>query len=71
MKTRGGHGAARRTLAICEMLADDHDDMVVKAMPWALREIVLWDPNAVERFLSSNEDRLAARVKREGKSATS
>ena len=65
MKTRGGHGDARRTLGICEMLADDHDDMVVKAMSWALRELGPWDPNAVERFLSSNEDRLAARVKRE------
>ena len=65
MKTRGGHGDARRTLAICEMLAGDHDDMVVEAMSWALRELVPWDPNAVDRFLSDNDDRLAARVKRE------
>ena len=36
VKTRGGHGDARRTLGICEMLADDHDDMVVEAMSWAL-----------------------------------
>ena len=65
VKTRGDHGDARRTFAVCEMLTDDHDDMVVKAMSWALRELVPWEPNAVERFLSSNEDRLAARVKRE------
>ena len=65
VKTRGDHGDARRTFAVCEMLADDHDDMVVKAMSWAFRELVLWEPNAVERFLSSNEDRLAARAKRE------
>ena len=36
MKTRAGHGDARRTLAVREMLAGDHDDMVVVAMSWAL-----------------------------------
>ena len=65
MKTRGGRGDTSRTLAVCEMLAGDCDDMVVKAMSWALRELAPWDPNAVERFLSDNGDRLAARVKRE------
>ena len=52
-------------LAVCEMLTDDRDDMVVKAMSWALRELASWDPSAVEGFLSDNEDHLAARVKRE------
>ncbi len=65
MKTRGGRGDASRTLAVCETLAGDHDDMVMKAMSWALKELVPWDPNAVERFLSDNDDRLAARVRRE------
>ena len=36
-KTRGGHGDAVRTLMICEMLTADRDDMVVKALSWALR----------------------------------
>ena len=65
VKTRGGLGDAPRTLAVCEMLADDRDDMVVKAMSWALRELVPWAPDAVESFLAEHEDRLAARVKRE------
>lgn len=65
VKTRGGYGDATRTLAVCEMLAGDHEDMIVKAMSWALRELVPWDPNAVERFLAEHEDILAARVKRE------
>ena len=65
VKTRGGEGDAPRTLAVCEMLVDDHEDMVVKAMSWALRELVPWHPDAVERFLAQHEDRLAARVKRE------
>ena len=65
VKTRGGRGDASRTLAVCEMLAGDCDDMVVKAMSWALRELVPWDPNAVESFLSDNDNRLAARVRRE------
>ena len=65
VKTRGGLGDAPRTLAVCEMLVDDRDDMVVKAMSWALRELIPWAPNAVENFLAEHQDRLAARVKRE------
>lgn len=36
-KTGGGYGDAQRTLADCEVLADDRDDMAVKALSWALR----------------------------------
>jgi len=50
---------------VCHMLANDHDDMVVKAMSWALRELVVHDPDAVRAFLSEHENALAARVKRE------
>ncbi len=64
-KTRGGYGDAPRTLAVCELLADDRDDMVVKALSWALRVLAPHDPKAVRHFLTTNEDRLAARVKRE------
>ena len=38
-KTRGGNGDPARTLAICRMLVADRDDLVVKAMSWALREL--------------------------------
>jgi 3-methyladenine DNA glycosylase AlkD len=62
-KTYGGNGDAARTLHICEQLVDDRDDMVVKAMSWALRELVRWDREAVEDFLTVQH--LAPRVIRE------
>jgi hypothetical protein len=64
-KTHGGTGDAKRTLAIANLLIDDREDMVVKAMSWALRCLVNWDRAAVEKFLDAHEERLAARVKRE------
>ncbi len=65
VRSRGGRGDIPRTLEICRLLVDDQDDMVVKAMSWALRELVPHDPRAVREFLLENEARLAARVKRE------
>jgi 3-methyladenine DNA glycosylase AlkD len=65
VRARGGEGDVDRTLAICQMLVDDHDDMIVKALSWALRELTIHDPGAVRTFLSTNEHVLAARVKRE------
>jgi 3-methyladenine DNA glycosylase AlkD len=65
MRSRGGPGDVPRTLAVCRLLVADHDDMVAKAMSWALRELVVHDPAAVQAFLSEYEDVLAARVKRE------
>jgi 3-methyladenine DNA glycosylase AlkD len=50
---------------VCRLLVDDHDDVVVKAMSWALRELVPHDPDAVRAFVSEYEGVLAARVKRE------
>jgi len=64
-KSRGGAGDARRTLLICQALVDDRQEMVVKAMSWALRALVPWDREAVERFLLKHDLKLAARVKRE------
>jgi 3-methyladenine DNA glycosylase AlkD len=65
---QGGTGDARRTLDICRRLAADGDDMVVKALSWALRELVVWDPEAVRRFLDDHHEVLAARVRREVRS---
>jgi len=65
MRSHGGYGDVPRTLEICKLLVADHDDMVVKAMSWALRELVVHDPEAVRAFLRAHEDELAARVKRE------
>jgi 3-methyladenine DNA glycosylase AlkD len=62
-----GAGAPQpaRTLAVCEMLLDDRDGRVVKAMSWALRELAKREPRAVRRFLREHGERLAARVRRE------
>lgn len=61
----GDAGDAKQTLAICEMLVRDRDDMVVKAMSWALRALARRDRPAVETFLSHRSDLLASRVRRE------
>jgi 3-methyladenine DNA glycosylase AlkD len=65
VRSRGGRGDVGNTLAICEMLVADQDDMVVKALSWALRGLIVHDPVAVQGFLSAHEAVLAARVKRE------
>lgn len=61
----GGAGDVARTLAICRRLAADRDDMVEKAMSWALRALSVRDRPAVESFMSEKEGKLAARVARE------
>ncbi|HTS64903.1 MAG TPA: DNA alkylation repair protein [Candidatus Acidoferrales bacterium] len=62
---RGGRGDAPRTLRICSLLIADRDDMVVKAMSWALRALARREPGAVRRFLHENQARLPALVLRE------
>ena len=68
LRSRGGVGEVGRTLEVCRRLAGDGDDMVVKALSWALRELVVWDPVAVRRFLDAHHEVLAARVRREVRS---
>jgi 3-methyladenine DNA glycosylase AlkD len=63
LRAAGGSGDTPRTLAVCAQLAADRDDMVVKALSWALRELVFWDPDAVRAFLAGHD--LAPRVRRE------
>jgi 3-methyladenine DNA glycosylase AlkD len=65
VRSHGGRGDVVRTLAVCGRLVDDHDDMVVKAMSWALRELIVHNPQAVGQFLAEHDEVLAARVKRE------
>ena len=64
-KARGGSGDTQRTLQVCRMLLADCDDMVVKAMSWALRELSKRDPTAIRQFLTDYHDQLALRVSRE------
>jgi 3-methyladenine DNA glycosylase AlkD len=65
LRAAGGTGDTRRTLEVCGLLATDHDDTIVKALSWALRELAIWDPEAVREFLASDDREFAARVKRE------
>jgi 3-methyladenine DNA glycosylase AlkD len=61
----GGQGDVERTLKICRRLAADKNDMVIKALSWALRELIPHDREAVIKFTGENENVLAAKVKRE------
>jgi 3-methyladenine DNA glycosylase AlkD len=54
-----------RVARICTLLVEDRDDMVVKALSWALREAAKKHPKQVKRFLAEYQGALAARVKRE------
>jgi 3-methyladenine DNA glycosylase AlkD len=65
IRSQGGKGDVPRTLAICRLLVSDHEDMVVKAMSWALRQLVYFDPEVVGGFMQEHERTLAGRVKRE------
>ncbi|MBN1640315.1 MAG: DNA alkylation repair protein [Anaerolineae bacterium] len=65
MRSTGGYGDVARTLTVCRLLVGDRDDMVVKAMSWALRALAPHDPGAVRAFLAAHQDVLAARVLRE------
>jgi 3-methyladenine DNA glycosylase AlkD len=64
-KARGGCGDARRTLAVCRLVVADRDDLVVKALSWALRELAKREPKIVGRFLHTHRTVLAGRVVRE------
>ena len=65
VRSHGGMGDVSRTLQVCRLLADDNDDMVFKALSWALRALVVHDPDKVYEFLDKSENVLAAQVKRE------
>jgi 3-methyladenine DNA glycosylase AlkD len=65
VRARGGQGDAPMTLRICRQLIEDRDDMVVKALSWALRALVSRDREAVRQFFAAHDAGLAARVTRE------
>ncbi|HSJ53070.1 MAG TPA: DNA alkylation repair protein [Anaerolineae bacterium] len=65
VRSQGGLGDVARTLDVCRLLVADPDDMVVKALSWALRELAVHDPEAVQAFITEHEALLASRVKRE------
>jgi 3-methyladenine DNA glycosylase AlkD len=65
LKSRGGKGDTPRTIAVCERVVDERQDMIQKALSWALRELSKRDREAVLAFLERYELRLANRVVRE------
>jgi 3-methyladenine DNA glycosylase AlkD len=65
VRSQGGMGDVERTLAICRLLVADREDMVVKAMSWALRALAVPEPQAVQAFLEQHASGLASRVRRE------
>jgi len=50
---------------ICERIISDKDDMVQKALSWALRELSKRDKVPVEDFIEKHWEKLSGRVKRE------
>lgn len=54
-----------RTFALCLRLADDRDDMVEKAVSWALRWLSQKDRAAVDAFWDVHVDSFRPRVRRE------
>jgi 3-methyladenine DNA glycosylase AlkD len=52
-------------VTICTLLVADREDMVVKALSWALRELSKTHPEDASTFLAKHRNILAARVVRE------
>ncbi len=65
LKSRGGAGDTPRTIWVCERVVDERQDMIQKALSWALRELSKRDRDAVEVFMERYESRLSNRVIRE------
>lgn len=65
LRSRGGKGDVKRTLMICEQVIDERDDMIVKALSWALRELSKSNKAPVEDFMKKYDSQLAGRVRRE------
>jgi len=64
-KSNGGTVDVDRTLMICELLLTDKNDLVVKALSWALRELAKREPDVVESFVFKHKATLHPRVIRE------
>ena len=65
LSRRGNPDDLRRVLKICSLLGEDKEDMVVKALSWALREMAKKHPEEARAFLEEHKHTLAARVVRE------
>jgi len=64
-KARGGNGDPERTLDICKHVVSDKNDMVAKALSWALRELAKKEVEPVKQFIEEYKNVLTKRVLRE------
>lgn len=65
LKSQGGTGDVERTLELCELVVKDHDNMVVKATSWALRELSKRNKEPVAQFIKKHQNQLHKKVIRE------
>ncbi|MCB9745132.1 MAG: DNA alkylation repair protein [Alphaproteobacteria bacterium] len=68
-RARGGKGDPARTYALCVLLVNDRERMVIKALSWALRELVPHDAVGLTQFIDEHESQLNALVVRETRKA--
>jgi 3-methyladenine DNA glycosylase AlkD len=61
----GGRGDPGRTFPICLRMAADREDMIEKAVSWALRYLSQKDRGAVVTFMDEHGGEFCARVRRE------
>ncbi len=59
------HGDIDRMLKYCQLLVDDQEDTIIKAISWVLREALRYDQTAVTDFLAKNDEKLTPRIKLE------
>jgi 3-methyladenine DNA glycosylase AlkD len=65
LSRRGNADDVRKVARICALLTTDRDDMVVKALSWALRDLAKKNPKEASTFLAEHRHTLGARVIRE------
>ena len=65
LRSRGGTGDTKRTLMICERVIRDRENLIVKALSWALRELSKSDKQAVVEFMKKHDTQIAGLAKRE------
>jgi 3-methyladenine DNA glycosylase AlkD len=65
LSRRGQTTDIDKIVGVCALARADRDDMVVKALSWALRELAKKHPKQVHGFLAEHRKVLAARVIRE------
>jgi 3-methyladenine DNA glycosylase AlkD len=65
LSRRGETEDVRNVIEACTLAVPGRDDMVVKALSWALRELAKKHPGEAAKFLARHSGNLAARVTRE------